>query len=232
MNTIRPLDIDKLYQDGFDAISLSREWFTRLRVLIDTTPWVPDPDGIYQAVPDWTLAFQRTEHAQKIDQETTHNALMLKHAPAPLIEACQEMIKSPEIMGDWLEAYQGDMSFISLWNGAEDLNWHWDGPAQADFFFLVYLNKHVGWPDNGGGELLTGKRTLRSGYLRVNEKDVTHLATIKPAARTLVCCNNQNPGFVHKVNPLREADERIVLMVGFRLIPTMRGKSHDTTAYF
>ena len=232
MNTIRPLDIGKLYQDGFDAISLNREWFTRLRGLIDATEWVPDPDGIYQAVPAWTLAFQRAEHVHKIDQETAHNALMLDNAPPSLIEACHELLMSPAVMGDWLEAYQGGINFISLWNGAEDLNWHWDGPAQADFFFLIYLNKKPGWPENGGGELLTGKRVLRRGYLHVNEEDVIHFETIRPATRTLVCCNNQNPSFVHKVKPLREADERIVLMVGFRLIPTMRGQSHDTTADF
>jgi len=232
MKTIRPLDIEKLYQDGFDAISLNRYWFSRLRQLIEATTWADDPDGIYRAVPDWTLVFQRSQYDHKIDQEAAHNALMLQHAPAPLSAACLDLLSDPAIMGDWLEAYQAKMSFISLWNGAEDLNWHWDGPAQADFFFLIYLNRNMGWPARGGGELLTGRRPLRSGYLRVVDDQVVHLETIAPASRTLVCCNNQNPMFVLKVKPLIEADERIVLMVGFHLIPTMCGKPHDAITDF
>lgn len=231
MITIRPLDIGKLYQNGFDAINLNREWFMRLRGLIEATEWAPDPDGIYQSVPTWSLSFKRSNHVQKIEQEREHNALMLQHAPSELIAACESLLKAPEIMGDWLEAYAANMSFISLWNGAEDLDWHWDGPAQADFFFLIYLNKSMGWQDDGGGELLTGRRPLRSGYLRVNSDEVAHLATIKPASRTLVCCNNQNPSFVHKVKPLGSADERVVLMIGFHLIPTMRGQLYDTSAH-
>lgn len=231
MITIRPIEIDQLYQNGFDAIGLSREWFMRLREQIDATSWAPDPDGIYQSVPTWSLSFKRSEHAHKIDQESEHNAQMLQNAPRTLIDACQDLLKAPEIMGDWLEAYTAKMSFISLWNGAEDLDWHWDGPAQADFFFLIYLNKSMGWQDDGGGELLTGRRPLRSGYLRVNSDEVAHLATIKPASRTLVCCNNQNPSFVHKVKPLGSADERVVLMIGFHLIPTMRGQLYDTSAH-
>jgi hypothetical protein len=239
MKTIRPLNINALYRDGVDTVFISRDWYCLLREIITQTTWVDDPDEIFIKVPSWSIkaAKQRDKllhNAQlsKVEQEAEHAAHVLAHAPSDLLDACRGMLADPAIMGDWLRAYSAEIKFMSLWNGAEDLGWHWDGPARAGFFFLVYLNSKTGWKIDGGGDLQIGIRDIGPNFLKVSPADVSLFATIKPEARVLVCCDNNNPRFVHKVNPLDSEDERVVLMIGFDLNPTMLGDSYAPTGDF
>lgn len=224
MKEIRPIDLNAIYESGFDAILLSREHYQLLLELVQSQNWIDDPDGIFIKVPSWSSTFKKSQAIEKIDQESEYNDWAMHNAPDNLLQSCRGLLESESIMGIWMEAYRAQMSFISLWNGAEDLDWHWDGPAQADFFFLIYLNRKTGWPEDGGGELIVGVRDVSSGYLKTNLSVVREAQRIRPASRTLVCVNNQNPRFVHKVLPLKNADERTVLMIGFNLIPTMSGE--------
>ncbi len=237
MKTIRPLNINAIYQDGFDSVFISRDWYSHLREIITRTPWVDDPGGIFIKVPSWSIPDPdkidlMRPPLSKVEQEAEHNAHVLSHAPSVLLSACRDILSDPDIMGDWLMAYRAEMKFISLWNGAEDLGWHWDGPARAGFFFLIYLNSKMGWRPDGGGELGLGIRNIGPNFLRVVPGEVDLITTIKPESRTLVCCNNSNPRFVHRVNRLESEDERIVLMIGFDLSPTMLGDSYAPTGNF
>ncbi len=219
---VRSLSMDSIYNNGFDAVFLPRDTYQQLMDILDTVEWLPDEDGEYNAIPKWLWNNFATETENQVKRESQFNQINL--ACKPLVDACHAIIKNGGVMGEWLEAFTPELTLITLWDGAEDLDWHWDGPCQTDFFFLIYLNKKRGWPENGGGELFTGKRSLKSGYMHTDPDDVIPLNGIRPSSRTLVCCNNENPSFVHKVVPLREADERIVLMVGFNLLPTMQGR--------
>jgi hypothetical protein len=239
MKAIRPLNMNAIYRDGVDTVVISRDWYCQLREIIMQTLWMDDPGGIFIKVPDWSIqALKQSDERlprapmSKVEQEAEHTAHVFAHAPSPLLNACRGMLADPTIMGEWLMAYNAEMKFMSLWNGAEDLGWHWDGPARASFFFLIYLNSNIGWKPDGGGELLVGIRDIGPNFLRVVPADVSLFATIKPEARVLVCCNNNNPRFVHKVNPLDSEGERIVLMIGFDLNPTMLGGSYVPTGDF
>lgn len=223
MKTVRPVNLNALYEFGFDCTLLPKPDYDSLMSIIGLTTWVPDREGIFISKPDWSPHHDELDDPLKVEQERKKNAYNLHRAPIPLIRAVESLLSSAAILGDLLRAYSTELSYVSLYNGAEDLDWHWDGPSQADFFMLLYLNNSKGWPVQGGGELMTGVRSIDSNYLHVEPKSVSMVQSITPSSRTLVVCNNQNPRFVHKVNPLNEAKERIVLMIGFNLIATMKG---------
>jgi hypothetical protein len=143
------------------------------------------------------------------------NRAAMNACPEHLITIARDLLTDPDLMGNWIIAHRPELQFISIWDGAEDLDWHWDGPAGADFFFLVYLNADAGWEPSQGGQLMVGTRSLEGNFMKVDGSTVQTLATYEPCSRTLVCCNNQSPQFVHKVIPLRHGQERTVFMVGF-----------------
>ncbi|MBI6882891.1 hypothetical protein [Pseudomonas putida] len=211
----RSLDLTRIYNSGHDAIALPRDHYELLKDCVQGLEWAPDPDGIYARIPSYTLANPSMVSEDKFKQESFLNSHSLITSPAPLRHRVEQLLSDERIMGNWLIAHTSVLRFISVWDGAEDLPWHWDGPSGADFFFLIYLNEKMGWNDENGGHLSTGRRDLAGNYLHVDSEEVEHLATMAPASRTLVCCNNQNPSFVHKVSPLSGNHERTVLMIGF-----------------
>lgn len=211
----RMLNLDRLYSDGHDAIALPRAHYQNLQLIVQNLTWVADPGGAFARVPQFLAAASEVKAADQFEQERLMNASSLSSCPQILADAISNLLGSPEVMGNWLLAHRAHPRFISVWDGAEDLDWHWDGPAGADFFFLIYLNSDMGWNDSEGGQLQVGRRSLEGNYLHVAATDVEYLGTYQPASRTLVCCNNQNPQFVHKVFPLTNGRERTVLMIGF-----------------
>lgn len=227
----RPLDINAIYEQGYDAVLLNREWHERLMRHVNEVQWVDDDEQLFVSRPQWTksdLSSRRIE-GLKIDEEASRNAFLMHAAPSDIMESAEALLACRDVMGIWPQAYRAKMKFITMWNGAEDLDWHWDGPAQADFFFLIYLNRFAGWSNKMGGQLVTGIRDIDKEYLKVDKPSVRTLNVIDPISRTLVCCNNQNPRFVHKVVPLNEGKERIVLMIGFDLVPVMSGENKNET---
>lgn len=228
----RPLNINTMYENGFDAVLLNRQWHDRLMKHVNAEQWVEDDEGLFLSRPAWTINPHSEKQAKKlkIDEETDRNDFLMRTAPPDLMASANALLECSDIMGIWQHAYQAKMKFLTMWNGAEDLDWHWDGPAQADFFFLIYLNRFSGWSDKMGGQLITGIRDIDRDYLKVDKSRVRTLSVIDPISRTLVCCNNQNPRFVHKVVPLDEGKERIVLMIGFDLVPIMKGEQTNLKA--
>lgn len=222
--TPRPLDLDSLYEHGFDAVLLERNHFQALMSAVAETVWMPDPDGVFNAVPSWRSRPSLSDpQASKATHEQVANASSLSCAPVPLLNASNALLESDFLVGSWRRGFDLALRYVSLWDGAEPLEWHWDGPATAGFFMLIYLNDRPGWNDAQGGQLSTGIRSLKGNYLRTEDTPVKQLATIAPSQRTLVCCNNQNPRFVHKVNGLTGPYERKVLMLGFDALATLKG---------
>ena len=221
----RQLDIDAIYSQGFDAVALSRSHHLNLMAVLAEMRWIADSEGMFNAVPDWQKK-DDINFSEKAEKEKNSNAQSLLRAPIALRHAASGLISSQALMGSWLLAFDFELKFLSLWDGAEPLDWHWDGPANAAFFFLIYLNEKPGWEDDCGGQLLIGERGLSGNYLRTQDSPVLHKETIAPAQRTLVCCNNQNPRFVHKVMGLTGNQQRRVLMVGFDAIASLKGQRY------
>jgi hypothetical protein len=212
---VRKLDLDNIYSLGHDAVALPRGHYQALMGALDALEWQSDPDDVYARIPGFLADSARLKRSDKSQQERDMHQLAMDACPSAVLMAAQALLSDREVMGEWVIAHQPELRFISIWDGAEDLDWHWDGPAGADFFFLMYLNREPGWPIGEGGQLMVGKRSLDGNYMQVDTDAVQHLATFDPCTRTLICCNNQNPQFVHKVVPLHSGQERIVFMIGF-----------------
>lgn len=211
----RALNLDRIFSDGHDGIALPRPQYQQLLAIVQNLEWDNDPDGIYTRLPAFQANVQQNIDQEKFEKEERLNKNSLANCPENLLEAVKDLLNDSLIMGNWHIAHEPKLRFISVWDGAEDLDWHWDGPSGADFFFLIYLNRHQGWVKGAGGQLQVGRRPLDGNYLHVDSRAVEELASYDPATRSLVCCNNQNPQFVHKVTPLSTSLERTVLMVGF-----------------
>lgn len=209
------LNYDQIMSQGHDGIVLPRSHYHDLLTLVQGLAWTSDPSGIFSRVPTILSGQGMVIHVDQFEKERQINQSSLERCPEDLRKAIDRLLTEPNVMGNWLAAHTPAVRFISIWDGAEDLDWHWDGPAGADFFFLIYLNKSPGWKESDGGQLLAGRRSVSGNYLKVNSEDVQHLGTYAPASRSLICCNNQNPQFVHKVLPLSAPTERTVLMIGF-----------------
>lgn len=214
----RPLDIDLIYAHGYDCVLLPRNHYETFSGIVHSIKWTIDPEGVFNRIPLYLLESLNEKSEDKAEQEQKMNDLAMAACPSELIDSVQRLLCDESIMNNWLLPYRAKARFISLWDGAEDLDWHWDGPARADFFFLIYLNKGKGWSEGNGGILHMGKRNLDGNFLKVDAEAVEWMGEIMPSSRTIVCCNNQNPQFVHKVTPLSKGDERTVLMIGFDML--------------
>lgn len=214
----RALNLDQIMSEGHDGIALPRPHYQTLLTMVQGLEWKPDPDGVFARIPTFLSHLQGPPSVDQFEKERRLNEQSLVDCPPDLLAAIESLLIEPQVMNNWLIGHQPRLRFISVWDGAEALDWHWDGPAGADFFFLIYLNNTPGWTEGSGGQLLTGRRKLDGNYLRVDGDQVDYLATYAPVTRSLICCNNQNPQFVHKVIPLRTAQERTVLMIGFDMV--------------
>lgn len=214
---VRKLDLDSIYNQGHDAVALPRSHYTRLMDALQTLEWSVDTSGSFNRIPSYLLPSARLKADEKADQEAMMKRSAMNACPVYLVDAANALITDPELMGNWIIPHRPELQFISIWDGAEDLDWHWDGPAGADFFFLIYLNAEGGWEQSRGGQLMVGTRSLEGNFMKVDASTVTALATYEPSSRTLVCCNNQSPQFVHKVLPLTNGHERTVFMVAFNM---------------
>lgn len=214
----RPLSVDNIFSSGHDGIALQRGIYQNLLRIIHDLEWGDDPGLVYNRLPSFLSSLHLLNDDDKFSKEDALNEASLKACPLELSSAVSEILNDPQVMGNWLIAHTPKLRFVSVWDGAEDLDWHWDGPAGADFFFLIYLNQEPGWIGTEGGQLKVGRRSLEGNYLQVEASEVLELSSYEPASRTLVCCNNHNPQFVHKVVPLSTQRERTVLMVGFDMI--------------
>ena len=213
----RALNLDCTYADGHDGVALPRHHYELLLGLVQNLDWRQDPEGIFGRLPSFLSELDQNAQGDKFAKERMLNEASLRKCPEDILRAANNLLTDSEVMGNWLIAHKPNVRFVSVWDGAEDLDWHWDGPAGADFFFLIYLNRHSGWLASDGGQLKVGKRGLAGNYLQANG-DIEEFSSYEPASRTLVCCNNQNPQFVHKVIPLSKGRERTVLMLGFDMI--------------
>lgn len=214
---IRRLDLDSIYNLGHDAIALPRRHYSRLMDALQTLEWTNDPNGTFARIPRYLVQSAGLKASNKSEQELVMNQSAMNACPEELLEASAALLMDTDVMGNWIIPHRPELQFISIWDGAEDLDWHWDGPAGADFFFLIYLNQEMGWKDHQGGQLMVGKRSVNGNFMKVEPTEVQHLATYDPCSRTLICCNNQSPQFVHKVVPLTQGHERTVFMVGFNM---------------
>lgn len=224
----RRADLNAFYQRGVTTCQLERRLYERLRGAMHDFRWVPDPEGSYNAIPEFILKaheamaqtpdFQSPEGSLEWDYDRKQT---VDNFPDVFRGILQDILLSRHFE-EWGFAYDFKVVFMDLWDGSEECPWHWDGTDDSDIILLAYVNDYPNWDPSWGGQLRVGERDLRPKGLFNDFKDVTEMAVIQPQRRTLALVNNRNPRLVHQPRPLTGAYERKVFTAGVRLLPKAR----------
>ena len=111
--------------------------------------WIDHP--VYKEVPDWSI--NKGGEAQNQDQkylrgkEQEINKQSLAIVPPAYQTVIEELLKE-DYYSSWFETvcgYQQKIKFIDVWNGSDDLKWHWDGVEDHDMGFLIYFTEQHQW---------------------------------------------------------------------------------------
>jgi hypothetical protein len=217
------VSIDDFYRDGASTFILTREYYVKLKALIDAERWIENIGNTCD-VTEWSLYSSLGEDKPLVPQK--------------YIDIFTEMFSDPSVMGGLSNLYRVEPRFVDCWNGSEDLDWHWDGtdsfvryrdpgdknPRLCELFFLIYLTDATEWTEEMGGFLLYGERELKSvdtpDEVGSDELIASSIKKVYPKNRQVVAVNNMNPRFIHrttKLNPVMPGDRvanRIVVQIG------------------
>ena len=127
------IDMQRLFAEGASPFLVSRQHYAVLQALINQEQWVDDPGGVYRKVPAWA-ALDPPAIADKAEREQAIKDMLESAAPAGYRDAINAMMADTGLLGALQQAWRFHCRSVHLWNGAEDLPWHWDGPDQAQCF--------------------------------------------------------------------------------------------------
>lgn len=207
---------DSLYSRGYTSFSIPNHYAEILSNLLEQETWVEDPAGVYRSLPAWgNIDVALGDHVAI--RERAAEAGLRAAIPPSYTAVINHILKDCHVMGQLLSIAPLKLHFTHAWDGAESLDWHWDGLASGDFVLLIYLSRHSYWDPKWGGCLSVGTRPLRGNFLRVQDKSVDALDQIMPVFGRAVLLNNSNPRFVHKVSELTSDRSRRTLMSSISL---------------
>jgi hypothetical protein len=189
---------DRYYEHGFFITKISNDLKTLLWNEIYATEWVDDQiENLYKKIPNWYL----TSHSHSIDssgatRKTFEREIgkdVLSRVPASLLEIGNNVANSDELTFFKKYYNSNELMYVDLWNGAEEIAYHFDTINGADTLILIYLTEEQEWREDWGGQISLKKEV---GSVIINEE------TIDPNNGTMLVINNANPLIQHKVKAL------------------------------
>lgn len=213
---IRPISIDQLFEEGYSIGRLSTHYRLRLENLLKSVNWIKG-HPIYDQIPDWFdgVDLNKYDSTNHILNQRLKRKLFNDHVPRDFASFTDEIINFSGIMKGLNDIYRYRTAFLDLWEGAENLPWHWDGGDPATFLMLIYFSNEKEWTSEDGGVLEVGKRSVDNKQFMIDYSDVRKLNAIIPVSGTVLIINNRDPRFVHQVTPVINKRHRIVLTAGF-----------------
>lgn len=186
------------FEQGYISTQLTDQLLSRLWAEIYMTEWVSDIDQVYKAKPIWyTTKKYDIEEDGELQHlvEKTYGSALYDNVPSSIKEAATDIINSPAF--DFLRSFKDNaiLKYVHLWNGAEEIPWHFDTIDGSDTLVFVYLTDTVEWKPEYGGRISFCKDINGSLYYE---------NTLLPANGTMVIVNNSNPLFKHKVEELKD----------------------------
>lgn len=194
-------DHDLFFDIGFVVGSLAPQITNVLWGVIEQSVWVSDPDGIYKKVPQWYLTDVATptgeQEAFRGKYEREFSQKILKVAPQQLKDAGALVFNAHlSFLKQYFQEYE--LTSVDLWNGAENIEYHFDTINGFDVGVLLYITDEQLWDPAWGGSLRM-KRTFPCTGVEPIER------VVLPVSGTYVAFNNKNPLVTHKVEPLTTA---------------------------
>jgi hypothetical protein len=193
---------EEYYDKGYFKTSLNAELLALFWAEIYQTNWVDDAhETIYKSIPDW----YRIKHSFYIDPSGNNRGdferklgkMTTEHAPQSLKDLSQRVLGLNEL-AFFKKYYQSsNVIYIDLWNGAEEIPYHFDTINGADTLILVYLTESSSWSDDCGGQISIRKKVKNTVFY----EDVW-----VPVSGSVLVINNSNPLITHKVSKLVNKD--------------------------
>ncbi|WP_137297244.1 hypothetical protein [Psychromonas sp. SP041] len=214
------VNLNEFYGNGISQTLVIKDFYQKIFNEITNIKWVPDQRGPYNTIPEWTQSVVPSDDGERINEERKMGKTSLDSCPVKLRELIEEMLKDERVIGDMSHIYKLKLDYIDIWNGVEDMGWHWDGPCQSEMISLIYFNDKD-LDIEYGGSIEAGVRDIQAGKDWMKEYlDVERVAIFPPIGRLQVWINNTNPRFVHKTNKLKDAkSNRLTMTFGVSLIP-------------
>ena len=190
---------EELYYDqGYFVTKLPHALAAYLWNEVYSTNWVSDSkENIYKQIPSWYVSNTKYDVGQNGEKRATFERSIgqeiLSKTPKSLLDISQELLTFDDL--DFFNKYyqRSETMYIDLWNGSEEIPYHFDTINGADTLLLIYLTEQDIWKKEWGGQISLKKQ--------VNDVIITE-EEIDPLNGTMVVINNTNPLVKHRVKAL------------------------------
>jgi hypothetical protein len=192
---------DQYYDRGFFAVELDGLTKSLLWNEIITTNWVPDTvDGIYKQIPDWyksNVNLKNITGANRADCERIIGDHIMKLAPESLLNVGNILVDTEPFQLFKKYFKRHELKFVDMWNGSEEIPYHFDTINGCDTLVLIYLTDQHVWDPKWGGAISMKKEV---------DNFVIFEQEILPNNGTMLVINNANPLVYHKVTALKNTN--------------------------
>lgn len=213
------MNVNQFYKDGYDEWQMPPHLTAMVWGQLLCENWIDHP--VYKGVPDWSInkggeaQENHKRYERRDEQEVNEKSLQL--IPETYRIVIDELFNEG-YYSEWFQntcGYNHKLKFIDVWNGSDDLGWHWDGVEDHDIGFLIYFTEEQIWKEEWKSYLQIGERDW-PGWLPEESLDVKH--TAYPMNGKVILLNNMNPRFVHSVAKLTNNNvNRYTMNVGISL---------------
>jgi len=188
---------DQYYDQGFFLTTLDEQTKSFLWNEIFTTEWKPDTvENIYKQIPNWyksNVDLKYITGDNRSEYERVIGDHIFKHTPESLIQIGNDLVDTAPF--NFIKKYykRHELKFVDMWNGSEEIPYHFDTINGCDMLVLIYLTDQSSWNKDWGGTISMKKQV---GDIVMFEQE--HL----PNNGSMLVINNANPLIYHKVTAL------------------------------
>jgi len=192
---------DLYYDRGFFLTELDQLTKSLLWNEIVTTNWITDTvDNIYKQIPDWyksNIDIKNITGTNRPEYERIIGDHIIKHAPESLIHIGNQLVETAPF--DFFKKYykRHELKFVDMWNGSEEIPYHFDTINGSDTLVLIYLTDQLAWNKEWGGTISMKKQI---------DDTIVFEKEYLPISGTMLIVNNANPLIYHKVTALTNSN--------------------------
>lgn len=193
---------DLYYENGFFRTQISDEMEKLLWNEIYLTDWVDDSvDNIYKQIPSWYKSVFseciNSDGSNRAEYERIIGEDILNNTPKSLVNLSSQLLETPDF--EFFKKYykRHELKSIDLWNGSEEIQYHYDTINGCDTLVLIYLTEQSEWNRDWGGTISMKKQVGDKIYFEEE---------FMPTNASMIVINNANPLVFHKVKAMQNAD--------------------------
>ena len=192
---------DQYYENGFFKAEVDDTIKKLLWNEIYNTEWVIDNiDNIYKEIPSWYKSNKKyqkkSDGSDRFKFERNVGSDILKNTPESLKYIGLQLVESHPFMFFKTYYERVQLQYIDLWNGSEEIPYHFDTINGADTLVIIYLTEEMNWQKDWGGSISMKKQVSNKIYF---EEEFI------PTNGSMIVINNANPLVFHKVKAMQNS---------------------------